>query len=96
MPFIRHASSSQIHSTSYDPIEERLTVRFNCPVCRGNGQSSAGDCPRCNGQGHAGTYAYPNVSADKYGQIRDADSVGSAFHRLIKSNPAKHPHERIA
>jgi hypothetical protein len=36
-------------------------------------------------------YSYQNVPEDLYNQILKADSVGSAFHKLIKSQPDKHP-----
>ena len=41
------------------------------------------------------TYSYANVSVDMYNQILKADSVGSAFHKLIKSQPNKHPFTKV-
>jgi hypothetical protein len=36
-------------------------------------------------------YRYVNVPADVYQEIMSADSVGSAFGKLIKKNAAKYP-----
>lgn len=41
---------------------------------------------------HTGTrYSYQNVSTATYEQILNAPSVGSAFNKLVKSQPAAHP-----
>lgn len=45
---------------------------------------------------HSGRrYSYANVTHVTYDQILKADSVGSAFHKLIKSNPDKHPFTQL-
>lgn len=41
------------------------------------------------------TYQYECVSASLFDQLIKADSVGSAFHKLIKSQPDKHPFKRV-
>lgn len=84
MAHIKHESSSQIFSTAYEPVDQLLTVRFKCGSCKGSGGNCA-DCPRCDGRGWTKPeYRYKDVPADKYGAVRDADSVGSAFHTHIK------------
>lgn len=46
---------------------------------------------------HAGTkYAYANVAEATFTAILKADSVGSAFNKLIKAKPAEHPFTRIS
>ncbi len=41
------------------------------------------------------TYEYQNVTAEIYRMLTQADSVGSAFNDLIRSNPHKHPYRRV-
>ena len=41
-------------------------------------------------------YLYQNVPQDTFLSVITADSIGSAFHRLIKSQPIDHPYERLA
>lgn len=97
MAYIRHERSSQIHSTDYDPVDQSLHVRFNCHACQGSGKPEGSDfgCDKCKGAGFLSTYRYPNVPADVYAKIRDAESVGKAFHAEIKSRPDLYPYERV-
>lgn len=47
-------------------------------------------------QFHSGqTYHYDNVDAVKFQALRDAPSVGKHLHQHIRSNPDKHPFEKI-
>lgn len=41
-------------------------------------------------------YRYDSVPVDVFDQLIKADSVGSAFHKLIKSQPDKHPFSQLA
>jgi hypothetical protein len=41
-------------------------------------------------------YQYENVSRETYESVRDADSVGGAFHKLIKSNAAAYPFKKLS
>lgn len=41
-------------------------------------------------------YLYQNVPTDLFDQMVKADSIGSAFHNLIKSRPDKHPFHPVA
>ena len=45
---------------------------------------------------HGGEFHYEGVSEEVYLQLRDAESVGRAFHQLIKSNPTEYPHRKVA
>lgn len=48
-------------------------------------------------QFHSGTiYEYADVPVAKFDQLIKADSVGSAFHKLIKSAPDLHPFSQLA
>jgi hypothetical protein len=40
-------------------------------------------------------YLYQGVPQDLYDQILKADSVGSAFNKLIKANADRYPYQRI-
>lgn len=40
-------------------------------------------------------YQYQNVPHDLFDQILKADSVGSAFNKLVKSNPDKFPYKKV-
>jgi hypothetical protein len=82
--------SSQIHSLSYDNENSLLHVKFHCS-CKG-GDSN---CNKCGGTGEGAVYEYPNVPAQTHEAIRDADSVGSMFHKLIRAHPDKHPHTKL-
>jgi hypothetical protein len=89
MPFIKHESSSQIHSTHYDPVEQELSVRFKC-------NCKTDPCPRCGGKGFSSEYKYSRVPAETYAAVRDAESVGKAFAAHIKGKPKEFPFERIS
>lgn len=41
------------------------------------------------------TYGYVHVEAAVHEKIVKADSVGSEFNRLVKSNPGKYPFKKI-
>lgn len=76
--------SSNLHSHDYDPVEQKYSVRFNCSGCAGLG------CEKCKNEGHAGkVYDYTPVPPEKWAAVRDAESVGSSFHKEIKA--WKHP-----
>jgi hypothetical protein len=88
---IRVEGSSNIHSHSYEPVDQKYSVLFLCSKCKGNPP-----CAACADKGHgAEVYDYSPVPAEKWAALRDAESVGSAFHREIKSykHPAGHPEE---
>ena len=40
-------------------------------------------------------YQYERVPTSLFDQMLKADSVGSAFHKLIKSQPDKHPFTQL-
>ena len=40
-------------------------------------------------------YSYANVEQPVHEQIMNAESVGSEFSRLVKSNPGKYPFKKI-
>lgn len=40
-------------------------------------------------------YQYEKVPTSLFDQMLKADSVGSAFHKLIKSQPDKHPFTQL-
>ncbi len=40
-------------------------------------------------------YRYENVSVDTFHQMIKSDSVGSAFHKLIKCQPDAHPFSQL-
>jgi RecJ-like exonuclease len=78
--------SSNIKSHAYDPVDERLELRFRCGTCKGTGNQAIGDdaCSKCAGSGHTGTYSYQEVPVAVYDAFRSADSHGRAFSALIK------------
>ena len=44
---------------------------------------------------NGGIYSYANVSRSVYHEIVTAESVGSVFIRLVKSNPTAYPFTRL-
>lgn len=87
--------SSQIHSLDYSPGDEAMSVRFKCRSC-----AEDKECPKCKGSGYLTEYRYTGVSQEKYLAIRDAKakeggSVGSEFHKLVRSKPKEHPYEKV-
>lgn len=79
--------SSQIYSMDYDPVDERLEVKFTCGSCRGQENPT---CTKCKGAGHSSTYSYDKVPADKYALVRDhPESIGKAFGEHIKKGGYK-------
>tara|TARA_R110002072_G_scaffold63430_6_gene157859 strand:+ start:3020 stop:3235 length:216 start_codon:yes stop_codon:yes gene_type:complete len=40
-------------------------------------------------------YEYKNVESSLHHEIVNADSVGSAFNRLVKTNPERYPFRRL-
>lgn len=40
-------------------------------------------------------YKYFNVPFEVFTQLLEADSVGRAFHQLVKSNPLIYPFDRL-
>ena len=92
---MRHEKSSQIHTTEHDG-DNTLVIHFNCSSCKGGTAPGSAHCPRCQGKGHNSSYRYANVSDALYKAVSQADSVGSAFAKLIKSNPDKYPFKRLA
>lgn len=40
-------------------------------------------------------YLYQGVPDDLYNQILKADSVGSAFNKLVKADPVKFPYRKV-
>lgn len=71
--------SSNLHSISYSPVDEVFSVQFNHTPCSGAG------CVKCAGTGHTGQiYDYEGVDAERYAKVRDAESIGTAFHEHIK------------
>lgn len=44
---------------------------------------------------NGGVYSYDHVPINVYHEIRQADSVGKAFHRLVKSDSGRYPYSRI-
>lgn len=91
MSWIR-AKSSQIHSLRHSPEDETLEARFVCFGCRGD-EEKAKNCKSCGGRGWSSHYTYESVPTAVYAQVRDAESVGASFNKLIKrgehSTPAK-------
>lgn len=75
-------TSSSLHSHRYDPVDERLLVRFHCSACKD--KVLATPCLKCAGRGYT-TYQYDRVSPDRWVAIRDAKSTGTAFHQHIRS-----------
>jgi hypothetical protein len=41
------------------------------------------------------TYDYLNVEPETHATVIGADSVGSAFHRLIRAQPATYPYLKV-
>jgi len=82
----RHEQSSQIHSSAYDGDTQQLFIRFNCPSCKGNGKAEGSEfgCEKCAGTGFSSSYVYDAVPAEVAAKVREAESVGSAFHQAIK------------
>lgn len=91
--------SSNIKSYAFNPVDERLEIRFKCGSCKGTGShynKATGEherhaCEACRGSGHTGTYSYANVPVGIYDQFRNSESHGRAFSALIKS---KYPHTK--
>lgn len=71
--------SSQIHSIRFDPIDQTLDARFLCK-CKGLNAS----CETCNGQGHSSEYRYHAVPSEVHAMVRDAESIGAMFNKLVK------------
>ena len=96
MPWLRHESSSQVHSTSRDAAEQTMDVRFNCGGCKGAGKPDGSEfgCEKCNGSGYTSHYRYFDVPDEVYAGVRDAESVGRALHEQIKK--AGYRFERVA
>ena len=45
---------------------------------------------------HTGAvYKYLNVPTDIYTQIRNAESVGSTFNKLVKCHPTVYPYSKV-
>lgn len=42
-----------------------------------------------------GLYHYDNVDAELFDRFRNADSIGSFFHKNIKSDPKAYPYRRV-
>jgi hypothetical protein len=77
--------SSQIASIAFDPIDQRLAVRFLCS-CKGGDAK----CLKCKGTGEGAEYHYEGVPQSHYIALRDEkDSVGKKFAALIKAGPYK-------
>ena len=86
MSWVRHESSSQVHSTSYDPVEQQMEARFVCGGCAGQGKPEGSEfgCEKCGGQGFSSHYRYFDVPQESYLAVRDAESVGKALNEHIK------------
>jgi len=70
--------SSNVFSLAYDPEGRTLEARFACPECKGAA------CEKCSFRGHGKTtYVYQDVLPQEHEAIRDANSVGRAFHAMI-------------
>ncbi len=89
MSFIKH-DSTQVHSTSYEPVDRTLNVRFVCSPCKGTGRAGEDDCSRCSGAGHSSEYQYEDIPVEVYSALRDAESVGGTFNSLVKRGPYKY------
>jgi hypothetical protein len=89
MAFVKH-NSSQVHSSSYEPVDQTLNIRFHC-VCK----DKDSECPKCGGRGYGSEYKYTGVGAETYATVRDAASVGKAFGEHIKAHPDKYPFKRL-
>ncbi len=79
MPHIR-VKSSQIHSWSYEPVDQVLHVNFLCFGCRGEKE----DCPKCKGSGQSSSYQYSDVPPNVWDALRSAESAGSALGEHVK------------
>lgn len=80
--------SSQIHSIGYDPVEQKLSVRFLCNTCKG--KDCDDECAKCGGDGHSSTYEYDDVPQEHYVALRDEkESIGKKFGSLIKGGGFK-------
>lgn len=44
---------------------------------------------------NGGVYGYENVPIEVHDEIGRSDSVGSAFHRLVKSKPDTYPFIKV-
>jgi len=42
------------------------------------------------------TYLYRSVSLETFTNLMASDSIGSAFHKLIKTQPQLYPYEKLA
>lgn len=94
--FIRTEKSSQIHSHHYEPDTQNFHVRFSCRRCKSAGHEEVPGhgkvtCPDCGGKGYPKTYTYTGVPVETYVAVRDAESVGSAMHKLIVKNKDRFP-----
>lgn len=85
--------SSNLKSIAYDPVDRKLSVRFRCGDCAGEGfvpgRGSEGEpdgetCSKCGGRGHTSEYHYTDVDDKDYAALRDAPSPGKAFHSVIR------------
>lgn len=86
MSYIK-VTSTQVHSLQFDPVDQDLSVRFNCLKCKGCGRSGTGACGTCRGEGHTGAYHYeaPEGTYEKLRDVAQAgNSVGHAVHELLK------------
>lgn len=87
--------SSNLKSIAHDGATT-MHVRFKCSTCSGSGETKSATalepetgerepCGKCGGKGYS-TFAYDGVPQGTYDKVRKADSVGSAFHKIIKAN----------
>jgi hypothetical protein len=81
----QRVKSSLLFSLAHDG--ENAEFRFTCKACNGTGASHRGPCTNCSATGHTGTWR-GKVPAKVFEQVRTARSIGTAFGRLIKGNPA--------
>lgn len=44
---------------------------------------------------NGGEYQYDNVPVEVYNEVLEAESVGRAFHRLVKSQSSYYPFTRL-
>lgn len=88
----RLVKSTNVYSVAHEG--DKMEVRFKCAKCDGSGpdvpmmgeivRPLAAHCLSCGGIGHGPTYEYEGVDAATFAKVSEADSVGSAFHLLIK------------
>jgi hypothetical protein len=77
--------SSQIFAIGHDPATNTLAIQFKAK----DGARHGGDVP-------GSIYHYANFTAEDFAALSGAESIGSHFHKHIKSDAKKYPYTRVS